>query len=279
MIPQISSTQPLPGNPCRKRGSRPLRAGGAGHDGRLQAPPHNEFSLSPLQGASESKRGRLPGGMKPAVPRHLQSPLSTPSLIELFGFDEKQTYLCSNISIADLSFTAMARGTYPKARYYGGDAAGAVYVKSRRAKRTTRPSQNERLPRDISDLELKVGHAKNLPRRVQQYRKCESAAQEILWHGFFYAERRMHVERRIHLTLERHGAVRIRGECLGACCTTKHREYFNMRTIQTRAEFLRLCRGELRAAGEKDLKLHPMKDWYRISKSRIRKSRIQKSRT
>ncbi|KAJ7114586.1 hypothetical protein C8R43DRAFT_961357 [Mycena crocata] len=185
----------------------------------------------------------------------------------------------SNISIADLSFTAMTRGTYPKARYYGGDAAGAVYVKSRRAKRTTRPSQTERLPRDISDLELKVGHAKNLPRRVQQYRKCESDAQEIVWHGFFYAERRMHVERRIHLALERHGAVRIRGECRGYPCTTHHREYFTMKTIRKRAEFLRLCRGELRAAGEKDLKLYPMKDWYRISKSRIRKSRIRKSRT
>ncbi|KAJ7107184.1 hypothetical protein C8R43DRAFT_1164153 [Mycena crocata] len=98
----------------------------------------------------------------------------------------------SNISIPDLSLTAMAHGTYPKARYYGGDAPGGVYVKSRRAKRTTRPSQTEHLPRDISDIELKVGHAKNLPRRVQQYRKCESAAQETVWHGFFYAERRMH---------------------------------------------------------------------------------------
>ncbi|KAJ7091728.1 hypothetical protein C8R43DRAFT_1142011 [Mycena crocata] len=200
----------------------------------------------------------------------------------------------SNISIPDLSLTAMAHGTYPKARYYGGDAPGGVYVKSRRAKRTTRPSQTEHLPRDISDIELKVGHAKNLPRRVQQYRKCESAAQEIVWHGFFYAERRMHVgesfpplpprdassvpERRIHLALERHGAVRIRGECRGYPCTTHHREYFNMRTIRTRAEFLRICREELRAAREKDLKLyvvsyqfystlkpslrHPLKDWY-----------------
>ncbi|KAJ7175077.1 hypothetical protein C8R43DRAFT_1201640 [Mycena crocata] len=188
-----------------------------------------------------------------------------------------------------LSLTAMAHGTYPKARYYGGDAAGAVYVKSRRAKRTTRPPQTERLPYDISDLELKVGHAKKLPRRVQQYRKCESDAQEIVWHGFFYAERRMHVERRIHLALERRGAVRIRGECQGYPCTTHHREYFNMRTIRTRAEFLRICRGELRAAGERNLKLyvvsypfcsspkpslrHPMEDWYRISKSRVPKSR------
>ncbi|KAJ7162525.1 hypothetical protein C8R43DRAFT_1123230 [Mycena crocata] len=184
----------------------------------------------------------------------------------------------SNISIPDLSLTAMTHGTYSKARYYGGDAPGAVYVKSRRAKRTTRPSQTERLPHDISDLELKVGHAKNLPRRVQQYRKCESAAQEIVWHGFFYADRRMHVERRIHLALERRGAVRIRGECKGYPCTTHHREYFTMKTIRTRAEFLRICRGELRAAREKDLTLHPMKHWYLVSKSRIPRSRVCKSR-
>ncbi|KAJ7175066.1 hypothetical protein C8R43DRAFT_943339 [Mycena crocata] len=162
-----------------------------------------------------------------------------------------------------------------------------MYVAPARRSRPTEPfqgawdapqSSTEHLPRDISDIELKVGHAKNLPRRVQQYRKCESAAQEIVWHGFFYAERRMHVERRIHLALERHGAVRIRGECQGYPCTTHHREYFNMRTIRTRAEFLRICRGELRAAGEKNLKLHPMEDWYRISKSRVPKSRVRKTR-
>ncbi|KAJ7152214.1 hypothetical protein C8R43DRAFT_950824 [Mycena crocata] len=182
------------------------------------------------------------------------------------------------ISTSPLSCTAMPHATYPTARYYGGDAPGGVYVKSRRSKRTTRPSQTERLPHDISDLELKVGHAKNLPRRVQQYRKCESAAQEIIWHGFFYAHRRMHVERRIHLALERRGAVRIRGECKGYPCTTHHREYFNVKTIRTRTEFLRICRGELRAAGEKDLKLHPMEHWYRVSKSRVPRSRIRKTR-
>ncbi|KAJ7119276.1 hypothetical protein C8R43DRAFT_960205 [Mycena crocata] len=104
-------------------------------------------------------------------------------------------------------------------------------------------------------LELKVGHTSWLPRRVTQYRGCQSGAQKIVWYGYFSAQRRMHVERRVHMALERRGIHPVRGECAGDDCNTDHKEYFPMLLIRRFSRLLRIVRDEMVLAQEVDLKL------------------------
>ncbi|KAJ7108949.1 hypothetical protein C8R43DRAFT_962772 [Mycena crocata] len=137
------------------------------------------------------------------------------------------------------------------------EGKGAVYINGRRRRRRWmryRSGRQNHLAA-LRALELKVGHTSWLPRRVTQYRGCQSGAQKIVWYGYFSAQRRMHVERRVHMALERRGIHPVRGECAGDDCNTDHKEYFPMLLIRCFSRLLRIVRDEMVLAQEVDLKL------------------------
>ncbi|KAJ7147943.1 hypothetical protein C8R43DRAFT_952952, partial [Mycena crocata] len=140
------------------------------------------------------------------------------------------------------------------------EGKGAVYINGRRRRRRWmryRSGRQNHLAA-LRALEVKVGHTNWLPRRVTQYRGCRSDAQNIVWYGYFSAQRRMHVERRVHMALERRGIHPVRGECAGDDCNTDHKEYFPMLLIRRFFPVLRIVREEMVIAQEVDLKFAPM---------------------
>ncbi|KAJ7121809.1 hypothetical protein C8R43DRAFT_959587 [Mycena crocata] len=140
------------------------------------------------------------------------------------------------------------------------EGKGAVYINGRRRRRRWmryRSGRQNHLAA-LRALEVKVGHTNWLPRRVTQYRGCRSDAQNIVWYGYFSAQRRMHVERRVHMALERRGIHPVRGECAGDDCNTDHKEYFPMLLIRRFSRLLRIVREEMVIAQEVDLKFAPM---------------------
>ncbi|KAJ7159325.1 hypothetical protein C8R43DRAFT_1124538 [Mycena crocata] len=143
------------------------------------------------------------------------------------------------------------------------EGKGTVYINGRRRRRRWmryRSGRQNHLTA-LRALELKVGHTSWLPRRVTQYRGCQSGAQKIVWYGYISAQRRMHVERRVHMALERRGIHPVRGECAGDDCNTDHKEYFPMLLIRRFSRLLRIVRNEMVLAQEVDLKFYKMRDW------------------
>ncbi|KAJ7182230.1 hypothetical protein C8R43DRAFT_940379 [Mycena crocata] len=136
------------------------------------------------------------------------------------------------------------------------EGKGAVYINGRRRRRRWmryRSGRQNHLAA-LRALEVKVGHTNWLPRRVTQYRGCRSDAQNIVWYGYLSAQCRMHVERRVHMALERRGIHPVRGECAGDDCNTDHKEYFPMLLIRRFSRLLRIVREEMVIAQEVDLK-------------------------
>ncbi|KAJ7119269.1 hypothetical protein C8R43DRAFT_960199 [Mycena crocata] len=164
--------------------------------------------------------------------------------------------------------TLMVRNDYDVVPDFKDDAPGALYVNARRR---PRPSGRYRSGRRnylaalaaFRALQVKVGHTKKLPRRVKEYRRCESGSQEIVWYGYFHAEKRMHAERRVHNALKRRGIHPIRGICAGARCSSDHKEYFPMSLIRSFSRLYRIMREEMSIANEPDLKFYNINEWPR----------------
>ncbi|KAJ7106825.1 hypothetical protein C8R43DRAFT_963320 [Mycena crocata] len=164
--------------------------------------------------------------------------------------------------------TLMVRNDYDVIPDFKDDAPGALYVNARRR---PRPSGRYRSGRRnylaalaaFRALQVKVGHTKKLPRRVKEYRRCESGSQEIVWYGYFHAEKRMHAERRVHNALKRRGIHPIRGICAGARCSSDHKEYFPMSLIRSFSRLYRIMREEMSIANEPDLKFYNINEWPR----------------
>ncbi|KAJ7159331.1 hypothetical protein C8R43DRAFT_948258 [Mycena crocata] len=164
--------------------------------------------------------------------------------------------------------TLMVRNDYDVVPDFKDDAPGALYVNARRR---PRPSGRYRSGRRnylaalaaFRALQVKVGHTKRLPRRVKEYRRCESGSQEIVWYGYFHAEKRMHAERRVHNALKRRGIHPIRGICAGARCSSDHKEYFPMSLIRSFSRLYRIMREEMSIANEPDLKFYNINEWPR----------------
>ncbi|KAJ7075052.1 hypothetical protein C8R43DRAFT_946118 [Mycena crocata] len=149
------------------------------------------------------------------------------------------------------------------ARTYPNDAPGGLYITSQRlpGPGAQRPQTTEPIPPLLKNIKLKAGHTNWLPRRVSQYSPCQSLTQQNVWHGFFFCNRRMHVERRVHLALKRHGALCLRRTCLGRSCIKRHREYSDVSAIVTSSRLLAIIRYEMIQAGEPDLRFYPMNEW------------------
>ncbi|KAJ7108956.1 hypothetical protein C8R43DRAFT_962778 [Mycena crocata] len=155
--------------------------------------------------------------------------------------------------------TLMVRNDYDVVPDFKDDAPGALYVNARRR---PRPSGRYRSGRRnylaalaaFRALQVKVGHTKKLPRRVKEYRRCESGSQEIVWYGYFHAEKRMHAERPSPQRPQTTGYYPIRGICAGARCSSDHKEYFPMSLIRSFSRLYRIMREEMSIANEPDLK-------------------------
>ncbi|KAJ7154996.1 hypothetical protein C8R43DRAFT_949949 [Mycena crocata] len=159
--------------------------------------------------------------------------------------------------------TTMGRHRSGHVHSFKNEGDGGVYINARRSRRRWmqyRSGRSNRLSASHA-LEVKVGHSKNLPRRVKDYRRCESDTQEIVWYGYFHAEKRMDVERRVHLALERRGIHRVRGVCAGSRCKSDHKEYFPFRVIKSFSRLKAIIREEMGLAGETDMKFYKINDW------------------
>ncbi|KAJ7490884.1 hypothetical protein FB451DRAFT_1166206 [Mycena latifolia] len=84
------------------------------------------------------------------------------------------------------------------------------------------------LPHDILHsgvwLEIKLGHTKNLKRRLRQYEACQANDHQISFWGYCPVPRRMLAERLVHLRLGALGARLVPYPCLS--CGVEHREFF-----------------------------------------------------
>ncbi|KAJ7160601.1 hypothetical protein C8R43DRAFT_947817 [Mycena crocata] len=141
------------------------------------------------------------------------------------------------------------------------EGKGGVYIVAR-CRRCKRHRSGRRNPlAQLRTLEVKVGHTNWLPRRVRQYRGCASDKQDILWYGYFHAQKRMHLERRVHLALERRGIHPKRGVCAGDDCSLDHKEVFPMLLVRRLSRLKQIIREKMGFTGEADLKFYKIKDW------------------
>ncbi|KAJ7194614.1 hypothetical protein GGX14DRAFT_576311 [Mycena pura] len=75
-------------------------------------------------------------------------------------------------------------------------------------------------------LQVKVGHTNCMDRRKNEYLRCESTGHAVYWQFHCKVEKRMLVERLIHLSFIDLNAIVVRYPCPG--CGTRHREYYSL---------------------------------------------------
>ncbi|KAJ7472097.1 hypothetical protein FB451DRAFT_1399385 [Mycena latifolia] len=113
-------------------------------------------------------------------------------------------------------------------RAYRNDGPGHLYTQFRVAPEFLEQYLAGTLPHDILHsgvwLEIKLGHTKNLKRRLRQYEACQANDHQISFWGYCPVPRQMLAERLVHLRLGALGARLVPYPCPG--CGVEHREFF-----------------------------------------------------
>ncbi|KAJ7036024.1 hypothetical protein C8F04DRAFT_1258393 [Mycena alexandri] len=147
---------------------------------------------------------------------------------------------------------------------YAKDGPGALYFTAVVDNGTRQQYDSGLITADafLAELRVKVGHAKKLPVRQGQYRKC-NVGRTHFWLFCFYPSKRILAEQICHLCMDV-DAPRAILECNPGCKTT-HREYWWLKDLGGFSKVEKRLRGVLALLGQGDLPRKDLDDVWLLS--------------